>query len=86
MKRQISLKKIILCIIFIIVLIALFIQLYTCVLENCKKEEKIYGVWIASSLNKDYPIVKGLSSKELRSELDDIVNTVQQLGFNTIFF
>lgn len=44
------------------------------------------GVFIASVYNIDFPSKKGLSSKELAAELDDIVETAASFGINTIFF
>jgi len=46
----------------------------------------IKGVWIASISNIDFPSAPNLSEDELKAELDSIVETVSELGLNTIFF
>ena len=44
------------------------------------------GMWIASTINIDYPSKTGLSKKELEGELDSIVEKAYELGINTLFF
>ena len=58
-----------------------------------EKEEKpevefsdVRGVWIASVSNIDFPSSPDLSEKELKEELDSIVETVGGAGLNTVFF
>ena len=44
------------------------------------------GVWIASIDNLDFPSVRGLSAKQLKAELEDIIATVKKAGLNAVFF
>lgn len=48
--------------------------------------EDVAGVWIASISNINFPSEKGLSEKQLKGEIDKIVETVYSTGLNTIFF
>ncbi len=48
--------------------------------------EEMRGVWIASVLNINFPSKSGLSEKNLKAEIEDIVKTVKDAGFNSIFF
>lgn len=50
------------------------------------EETEINGVWIASVGNIDFPSKKGLSAKQMKKELDEIVDNVKKLGMNTIIF
>ncbi len=51
-------------------------------LEN----DEMRGVWIASVGNINYPSKAGLSEKELKAELDAILDTCVDIGLNTVFF
>ena len=44
------------------------------------------GMWIATTLNIDYPSKTGLSKKELKAEIDDILQRADFLGINSVFF
>lgn len=44
------------------------------------------GMWIATTINIDYPSETGLSETELKSELEDIVDKAYELGVNSVFF
>jgi len=44
------------------------------------------GMWIATTLNIDYPSKSGLSVSELEGELDGIVEKAKELGINSLFF
>ena len=48
--------------------------------------EEMRGIWIASVININYPSKTGLSEKELKAELDSIVENTKDAGLNTIFF
>ena len=48
--------------------------------------EETRGVWIASVYNIDFPSKPDLPADELKSEIDDIINTSLELGLNTLFF
>lgn len=52
--------------------------------ENGQKEMR--GVWIASTLNINFPSKQGLEVSQLKEELDKIVENVSDIGFNAIFF
>lgn len=44
------------------------------------------GLWIASTINVDYPSKQGMSKESLKCELDSIVESAYELGINSIFF
>ena len=44
------------------------------------------GLWIATTVNIDYPSKQGISKKELAAEIDGIVKKAHELGINSIFF
>ncbi|MBE6682052.1 MAG: hypothetical protein E7600_07205 [Ruminococcaceae bacterium] len=44
------------------------------------------GMWIASTINIDYPSKQGLSETELKAELEAIVDNAFELGVNSLFF
>ena len=44
------------------------------------------GMWIATTINIDYPSKTGLAKAELEKEIEDIVKNAYDLGINTIFF
>lgn len=50
------------------------------------QNEEMRGVWIASTININYPSEPGLSQDRLKAELDDIVNNAAETGLNAIFF
>lgn len=47
---------------------------------------EVRGVYIASTYNIDFPSKPDLSAKELRAELDAILDTVEAAGLNTVYF
>lgn len=49
-------------------------------------DEEIRGVYIATVSNINYPSSQGLSDTELISELDAIIDTCTDIGFNTVVF
>lgn len=49
-------------------------------------QEYVRGVWIATVANINFPSKSGLSSDELRAEIDNIMNNVVQMGLNTVYF
>lgn len=49
-------------------------------------EGELRGMTVRTVNNEDFPSKPGLSSKAMRSELDDIVSFASQYGFNAIFF
>lgn len=59
---------------------ALYAQGY----ENIKDEHR--GVYIATAYNIDFPSKPGLDAETLAKELDDIVDTVEAIGGNAIYF
>lgn len=48
--------------------------------------DEMRGVWIATVTNINFPSKQGLSQKQLKKELDDIVETAEKAGLNAIFF
>ncbi len=49
-------------------------------------DTEVRGVWIASVYNIDYPASASLSDDELKKGLDDILDTCEKTGLNTVFF
>jgi len=49
-------------------------------------EKEMRGVWIASTININFPSKQGLSQEQLKAELDSIVENTKKAGLNTIFF
>ncbi len=47
---------------------------------------EVRGVYIATVYNIDFPTRSNLSADALRAELNDILNTVENAGLNTIYF
>jgi len=54
--------------------------------EGVTEDDEIRGVYIASVSNINFPSRSGLSVEQLRKELDEIVETSRQIGFDTIYF
>ncbi len=54
--------------------------------ERTPIREEIRGVWVATVYRLDYPSDKNLSSEALKNELRELVDTVESLGMNAIFF
>lgn len=49
-------------------------------------DSEMRGLWIATVQNINFPSARGLSEDKLKSELDDIIATAKEDGFNAIFF
>jgi len=49
-------------------------------------EKEIRGVYIASVGNINFPSRSGLSERELKAEMDAIIENVKSIGFNTVYF
>ncbi len=49
-------------------------------------KEEIRGVWAATLYSMDYPSKPTTSAEVLRQSADDLLNNVQRLGYNTLFF
>ncbi len=49
-------------------------------------DAELRGVWIASVYNIDYPSAPDLTAEKLKSELDQILDTCEKNGLNTVFF
>lgn len=49
-------------------------------------EQEMRGLWIATTLNIDFPSKEGLSDEQLKGELDSIVLNAYNHGINSIFF
>ena len=52
--------------------------------ENGKYETR--ACWVSSVGNLDFPSKMGLSSAQLRKEIDEIISNCKKIGLNTIFF
>ncbi len=44
------------------------------------------GMWIATTININYPSKQGLTQDALKAEIDAIVNNAHELGINSLFF
>lgn len=51
-----------------------------------ENDGKLRGVWVSTVSGIDFPSREDLSAKEMRAELDKIVQNVSDIGFNAIFF
>lgn len=49
-------------------------------------DSEVRGVWIATVFNIDYPSFYDLPAEQLKSEIDDIIDTCKKAGLNTVFF
>lgn len=49
-------------------------------------DSEVRGVWIASVFNIDYPSRTDLNAASLKGEIDDVLNTCEKYGLNTVFF
>ncbi len=49
-------------------------------------DSEMRGLWIATVQNINFPTKAGLSVQEQKAEIDDIIATAKELGFNAIFF
>jgi len=56
------------------------------VISASAEEDKMYGVWVSTVYNLDYPNNPTTNSETLKNEIDQIVKTSKEIGFNTIFF
>ncbi|MBQ8605608.1 MAG: family 10 glycosylhydrolase [Clostridia bacterium] len=59
---------------------------FPCVTYARAETEEIKGVWVGTVSNLDYPSEKGLSSKQLKAEIDSIIDGCIENSINTIFF
>lgn len=50
------------------------------------ESEEIRGIWVATVFSLDYPVTPSASPDALRSQADNLLNNVQSLGYNAIFF
>ena len=51
-----------------------------------ESHEGIRAVWAATVYSLDYPAKQTTSAKELREDMDDLLNNIQELGYNHLFF
>ncbi len=49
-------------------------------------EKEMRGVWIASTININFPSKQGLSQEQLKAELDAILENSHKAGMNAVFF
>ncbi|GAB4327060.1 MAG: glycoside hydrolase family 10 protein [Flammeovirgaceae bacterium] len=68
---------------YILIFNILFI--YNVLAQNFPKRE-LRGAWIATVANIDFPSKKGLSKQSLKSELIQILDSLESFGFNTVIF
>ena len=53
--------------------------------EKQTEEENMYGVWVATTNNLDFPSKPGLDAEQLKKEIDDICSLAARCDFNTLF-
>lgn len=53
---------------------------------NVSGQKEMRGVWIASTLNINFPSEQGLSESALKAEIDSILETSAKAGMNAVFF
>ncbi len=49
-------------------------------------QREMRGAWIATAININFPSKSALSEKQLKSELDTILENASSVGLNTLFF
>ncbi len=54
--------------------------------DKTVNNDEMRGLWIASTINIDYPSKAGLKKYELQKEIEEIVEDASDLGINAIFF
>ena len=50
------------------------------------ESEEIRGIWVATVFSLDYPTTPSPSPDTLKAQADNLLNNVQSLGYNTLFF
>lgn len=86
-------KKFIPKVIFIFAILSVFVFIFysrfshpdISIEEGLNRDDEMRGVWVATVFNLDYPASPTVSSRELRSQADTILDNVASYGFNTIF-
>lgn len=53
--------------------------------QNAPKRE-MRGIWISTVSNIDWPSKPGMSARQLKQEANDILDHLEQMGFNAVFF
>lgn len=53
---------------------------------NFEETEYLNGVFVTTVYNLDFPSTQSLSESQLKAEIDDILNNVQDAGLSDIFF
>lgn len=51
-----------------------------------RAEDEMRGVWVSAVWNLDFPRTPAQDAESLRAELTTLMDNVQKMGFNTIFF
>ncbi len=54
--------------------------------EEKMENNEMRGTWIASIGNINYPSNKTLTDKQMKAEIDAILDSCEEIGFNTVFF
>ena len=89
MRRKLKLAIVLLCLVYF--MIANGIPSYVPKSNSngfAKENESDYikGVWVSTIYGLDYPNVPSVDSAALKSGINEIVENVKEMGFNTIFF
>ena len=50
------------------------------------EDTELRGIWVATVANLDYPSAATTDAWTLRTELDQVLDNCQDMGFNTVFF
>lgn len=61
-----------------------WLGIHTAAQETPKREMR--GIWISTVSNIDWPSKPGLTNKQLQTETDRILDHLQSMGFNAVFF
>lgn len=63
----------------------LFVLLAGCGAPVRKPHEKLYGAWVATTYNLDFPSKAGLSVDQMKDETITLLDGAKELGLNAIF-
>lgn len=74
-----------LTLLFLLILLVLALSACQKVPQKEQNAQEMRGIWVATTLNLDFPSKPGLSRKELCVETDALLNQAQEMGINAIF-
>jgi len=87
MRRKLKLAAVLLCLVYLMVTNTIPTYIPNSNPDGFAKEnDYIKGVWVSTIYGLDYPKVPSVDSSALKSGINEIVENVKEMGFNTIFF